>query len=1357
MLGRRAFHLRIAALLFLLFQLDGPFVGTAEASVGIGTEGRVYGWGRAYWLGVNETDTLVKQKVPTLIHNPASPNTDWTQNFTSLSGKNSVCGVTNTGAGYCLGGTTATAVPGNHAWKMIAAGFNHKCGVTTAGVAYCWGTNTDGQLGNDTTTDSTNPVAVSGGLTFDSIDVGASHSCGITTSGLLYCWGSNQYYQLGNNVTNQNDKLTPTRVHDPDTPSSNWGTTILKVSLGQHHSCAIDSDNRAYCWGDSWDNNTATGQTSYPKIPKRIHKPNGSANWDATFIDIAAAEEHTCAIKTNGVAYCWGNDQYGSLGKQSVKNEDRQYPVKVSGNKTWVSIATGGWNTCGINDDQYLFCWGKNLLGQLGNNTTNWNASPQRVHDPANTSADWTAQWSVAAVGVQRAFGIRTGTAQTINLPAQSDIKLTAGPVTLSATASSGLAVTYASQTSNVCSVSGNTVTLLTTGTCTIEASQAGSTTVFEASPVSVSFTVLAGDQTIEFPNPGTKNTSDFTGNGMGLSAAASSNLVVSFSSSTTNVCTVSGILVSKVAFGTCTITASQSGSSNFNVASNVSRSFSIVDGAASGSAWEWGATPAAMSTSLVFTSVEAGRSHSCGLTAAGTAYCWGANQNGELGNGFGSIASAPPVMVLGGHTWAVVRPGSSSTCGVTTSGNGYCWGTNGQGQLGDGTTTGSLVPVAVTAGETWATIDPGGIYACGVTISGAGLCWGNNFYGNLGNGSKHNSTNLEQTSRTQISGNHAWAAIEATDGGYTCGLTTGGAAYCWGTGSNGVLGNGSTTTAQRTPVAVSGGLQFASLSGSEHHICGLTTSGAAHCWGVDSFGQLGSGRAMGGGETTGGYASSAKETIPQAVAGNLTFEAIAPGNDFFTCGVVTGGQAYCWGRNTRIGTGATDSLIGTSVPTAVGTGQPFHFVSSDYYNSVALAKRAQSINFANPGVQLLATGAVTLGATASSGLPITYASSPNNVCTVNGTTLNLIAIGQCSVTASQAGNAAYLAATDVTQAFNICHSANDCDGDGLAVSSDANDLNSDVDGDGVSDGADNCPAIGNANQTDTDGDTKGDLCDTDDDGDGIADDADNCPLVANSNQANGDGDGVGDLCDTDDDGDGVSDGADNCPAIGNVNQTDTDGDTIGDLCDNDDDNDGILDVGEVRNDCIIKTDCDSDGVSDLTDPFPLAVTQVTLGSGRHITTEPSTALSTCSLVTSEAYLSSYTAPDGMGSIGTQAHFSLAGCNSSSPETIEVEVDFGAPLPSQGLVCKVDGPAKPIDISNGRVSGTSVIYTLTDNGPFDTNSALGTIDDPVTVITLEEESVAGGPAVPVPIRPLWLLLAGLILSLLAFKRLNHSG
>ena len=1035
----------------LLVQLDGHLIATAEASVGIGAQGRVYAWGRAYKLGINETSTTSKQKVPALIHDPANPSSEWPQHFTSVgsdSQSGTTCGVTSSGAGYCWGsngdgqlGTGAAgdrsyvpvAIGGGHTWKMIAPGGSHVCGIRTDDVAMCWGSNSDGQLGDGTTNDSATPIAVSGGHSFASIDGGGANTCGITTAGLLYCWGSNHVYQIGNNVTNQVDQLTPTRVHDPDSAANNWNKAILKVSVGGNFACAIDEDNRGYCWGDSWDNATGTGQTSYPKVPKRIHKPNGSANWDTTFIDISAGMDHTCAIRSSGEARCWGTELYGQLGNGGDTNQSRKYPVKVSGNKTWVSIATGREHTCGINDANYMFCWGNNLFGQVGNNSTNNNASPQRVHDPNATSNNWTAQWSVVAGGYDTAFGIRTGTEQTINFPAQSDIKLTAGPVTLGATASSGLTVTYASQTSNVCSVSGSTVTLLTTGTCTIEASQAGTANIFEAAPVSVSFTVLAGDQTIEFPNPGTKNTSDFTGSGLGLSAAASSKLAVSFSSSTSNVCTVSGILVTKVAFGTCTITASQAGDSNFNAAPNVTRSFSIVDGAASGSVWEWGSTPAAMSTSLVFTSVEAGRNHSCGLTAAGTAYCWGENQNGELGNGFDGIASAPPVMVLGGHTWAQVRPGGNSTCGVTTNGQGYCWGNNDRGQLGDGSTTESLVPVSVTAGETWTTIDPGGAFACGVTTSGAGLCWGNNFYGNLGNGSKHNSTNVAQTSRTQISGGHSWSKIEATNGGFTCGITTSGAAYCWGTGSNGVLGNGSTTSTQQTPVAVSGGLSFSFLTGADSHICGLASGGQAHCWGYDGFGQLGSGRAMGGGTTTGGYDTSIKSTTPQAVAGGHSFVSISTGNDFFSCGVATGGQTYCWGRNTRIGTGATDGLIGTSVPTAVGTSQPFYFVSSSYFNSLAL-------------------------------------------------------------------------------------------------------VNIDVDGDGVANSADNCPAASNTNQTDTDSDGTGDACDTDDD------------------------------------------------------------------------NDGVLDTAEVRNDCVTKVDCDSDGTSDLTDPFPLAVTHVSLGSGRHITTKPSTA-----------------------------------------------------------------------------------------------------------------------------------------------------
>ena len=192
----------------------------------------------------------------------------------------------------------------------------------------------------------------------------------------------------------------------------------------------------------------------------------------------------------------------------------------------------------------------------------------------------------------------------------------------------------------------------------------------------------------------------------------------------------------------------------------------------------------------------------------------------------------------------------------------------------------------------------------------------------------------------------------------------------------------------------------------------------------------------------------------------------------------------------------------------------------------------------------------------------------------------------------------------------------------------------------------------------------------------------------------------------------------------------------------------------EVREDCRIKVDCDSDGETDLTDPFPLAVTYVALEEAGYVSTLPSNRLSTCSLNQSAAHLSGYTAPEGMESIGKQAQFSLSGCDIDSPETISVEVNFGKALPAEGLVCKVEGTSEPVDMSGASISGTSVTYTLTDNGQFDANSAAGTIEDPVTVIFLNDTGApTGAPAVPVPIRSFWLLLAGLLIPAIAFRKL----
>jgi len=125
-----------------------------------------------------------------------------------------------------------------------------------------------------------------------------------------------------------------------------------------------------------------------------------------------------------------------------------------------------------------------------------------------------------------------------------------------------------------------------------------------------------------------------------------------------------------------------------------------------------------------------------------------------------------------------------------------------------------------------------------------------------------------------------------------------------------------------------------------------------------------------------------------------------------------------------------------------------------------------------------------------------------------------------------------------------------------------------------------------------------------------------------------------------------------------------------------------------------------------------------------------------------------------MESIGTQAHFSLSGCDTDSPETISVEVNFGKALPAGGLVCKVEGTSEPVDMSDAAIlRGTSVTYTLTDNGEFDANSAAGVIDDPVTVIVPNDtEATTAAPALPVPIRSFWLLLAGLLIPTLVWRK-----
>jgi len=316
------------------------------------------------------------------------------------------------------------------------------------------------------------------------------------------------------------------------------------------------------------------------------------------------------------------------------------------------------------------------------------------------------------------------------------------------------------------------------------------------------------------------------------------------------------------------------------------------------GTAGPW-STPMPVAGGLSFVAVSAGGAHSCALTATGAAYCWGENDQGELGDGT-TTQRAAPVPVAGGVQFASVDAGDDHTCGVTAEGAGDCWGGNG-GELGDGTMTDRSRPVLVSGSLRFAGVSAGRDHTCGVTTAGAAYCWGYNFMGRLGNDAPGPEfctpdNRACSTVPVRVTGSISFAGVSA-GAQHTCGVTTTGAAYCWGDR----LRPDGTMTKESRPTLVAGGLTFAPVSagGDARHTCGVTTEGAAYCWGLGVFGELGD------------ATRTRRQPSPVLVAGALRFTAVSAGNNH-TCGVTVEGAAYCWGRNAggQLGDGTTTDRL---------------------------------------------------------------------------------------------------------------------------------------------------------------------------------------------------------------------------------------------------------------------------------------------------------------------------------------------------------------------------------------------------------------------------------------------------------------
>lgn len=292
---------------------------------------------------------------------------------------------------------------------------------------------------------------------------------------------------------------------------------------------------------------------------------------------------------------------------------------------------------------------------------------------------------------------------------------------------------------------------------------------------------------------------------------------------------------------------------------------------------------PVRVASALQFFQVAAGVDHTCALAADSTAYCWGPNYSGQDGNG-STYGFYTPFPVQGGLHFAQIIAGAQTTCARTAAGDVWCWGADFY--------TDRLSPVRISQLPPLATISTTQGHVCGLTASGQGYCWGSSGNGQTGDGRMPHNWNSPSAGDSVVGG-LTFVSI-AAGSNHSCGVVTGGAAYCWGNNSYSQLGRTTVGIDDPVPGPVQGGLVFASVYAGYDHSCGLLPDGTAYCWGTGTHGQLG---------------NNDRVTVqsPVPVSGGLRFSVLALGA-MYSCGRTLAGQVYCWGLNQsgQLGVGST-------------------------------------------------------------------------------------------------------------------------------------------------------------------------------------------------------------------------------------------------------------------------------------------------------------------------------------------------------------------------------------------------------------------------------------------------------------------
>jgi alpha-tubulin suppressor-like RCC1 family protein len=897
----------------------------------------------------------------------------------------------------------------------IAIGTSHNLALSTAGELFSWGYNFYGQLGDGTKVNRTQPVAVIAdgvlaGRTITAIAAGEDHSLALSSEGKVFAWGSNSSDQLG--TENWQDSQVPAAV---DIRGVLFGKTVVAIAAGASHSLALTRDGEVIAWGGNGNGQLGNGGTTDSRIPVKIDTTGALAG--KRVVAIAAGDDHSIALASDGMVFTWGHNGYGQLGNNTTP-AGSAVPVAVAtdgvlAGKSVRAISAGGNHCLAVTTDGAIVSWGFNPSGQLGNASS--------VNSPVPVAVAAGGVLAAATVNATAAAGSRSfallgvaGAPFVTDVPRNRSYLLGAGAPTVSATFNTAaldplpfsIQWQEAGPTGNFSDIPGaNAATLQIDGLTTAADGRRYRATFSNpggaASSPHATLRVASAATPVVLQNadgiPFTAESPALAGSlnvALGFAPVPGDDLTLVHNSGSafltgnfTNLVQGGQVQLSHGGF-THSFEVDYFGGNGRSLVLHWADTLAV--GWGSGSSGQLGnggnlstnRSPVAVTDSGVIAGeslvkLAAGTSHSLALAASGRIFAWGDNTSGRLGNG-STTASNVPVEVnanglLAGKTVAAISAGGSHSLTLTSDGKVAAWGSNSSGQLGSGgSSSGSATPVAVSisgalAGKTVTAIAAGQAHSVALLSDGTLTAWGLNSSGQLGTG-----TTTTATLPVEVLANGALASKTvvgiAAGSGHTLALTADGRVYSWGSNQYGQLGIGSSfPSSSNSPVAVLGsglieGKAVVAISAGTSHSMAVTSDGKVYVWGAGSSGQLGTGA------TSNSYAPVAVSTA--GVLAGKSIVAIAAGGGH-SLALDSNGLGYAWGSNSSGQLGHNSAVIGSFSPVslsmlgAVGS-RPLTVIAAGGSHSLAIAARGTAPTISQSPASLTVIAGSTVAFTAA-------------------------------------------------------------------------------------------------------------------------------------------------------------------------------------------------------------------------------------------------------------------------------------------------------------------------------------------------------------------------------------------------------